>query len=205
MAWPMFCTAFLLLAALLFLHFQVILSPQKSSLADSGSSTMDVSCPTNDFDTEKRVTFGRKSVTVFGWPSTGGIVIKESANIVDLTFLGAHRLRASRRAATDAEEDAFCDKLRKLGAKWWEDEQSYNDVLIGAREPTELEERELVMAWPNSGGVWVLTFPTQNAIPKDFGRINMALDMAERSSVMQEYGAIYFDNPDQAAHFWSAN
>ena len=166
---------------------------------------MDVSCPTNTFDTDKRATFGRRGVTVFGWPSTGGIIIKESANVVDLIYLGADRLHASRRAATGAEEDNFCDKLRKLGARWWEDEQSYNDVLIGAREPTELEERELITAWPNSGGVWVLTFSTQNAIPKDFGRIHMALNMAERSSVMKEYGAIYFDNSDQAAHFWNPN
>ena len=203
MTWPVFCTAFLLFAALIFLHFPSTLSLGKKSFVDWNLSAMDVSCPTNEFDTGKRAVFSRKGVKIFGWPSTGGTLIKESANIVDLTFLGADRLHPSRRAATNAEEDHFCDKLRKVGAKWWEDEQSYLDVAIGAREPTESEERELILAWPSNGGVWILTYPTESAIPKDFGRINMALDMDERSSVMKEYGATYFDHPDQAAHFWT--
>ena len=53
----------------------------------------------------------------------------------------------------------------------------------------EVEERELVMGWPSDGGgLWVLRCERQRDVPKDFGRVNLAVDMNERCQVIREYG-----------------
>ena len=166
---------------------------------------MDFSCPTNRYDTSKRTIFTRRGETVYGWPSTGGVLIKEFASIVDMNFLDIDRLHVSRRSQSQDEEDAFCDRLRKTGANWWEDEESRNEVLLGARDPSDVEDRELVLGWPSQdlgGGVWVLMYATQDSIPSDFGRINLAIVMDEKCAVMEELGATFYEDPAQAAHLW---
>ena len=161
---------------------------------------MATSCPPQKFDVAKRTTFGRYAAQVFGWPSSGGVVIKEFANAVDLDFLDVDRFHRSGKAASSAEEDVFCDKLYRIGAKWWQDEDDFNDVDLGMRERTADEERESIFGYPSTGGVWMLSFPTQREIPRDIGRINMARNMEERCAVMKEYGATFFDDADQAPY-----
>lgn len=187
-----FWMIFGLLTLLLYLHVTSV------SIAYRAIA-MDLSCPSNEYVTNKRTTFGRVTATVFGWPSTGGVIVKDAANSVDLVFLGVDRLHASERAATAAEEDAFCEKLYLIGANWWEDEDDYNNVQLGARRRSPVEEQELVFGYPANGGVWVLTYANRNDIPMDFGRINMARDMDERCSIMREYGATYYDDAGQAS------
>lgn len=36
------------------------------------------------------------------------------------------------------------------------------------RDATELESREMVFAWPTSGGAWVLRFDQRKKLPRDF-------------------------------------
>ena len=156
---------------------------------------MDTTCHMTAYDTTKRTQFGSTGVSVFEWPSSDGVLIKEPADVVDLQFLGVNRLEASQRSQDPSEEDAFSQKMRKIGAKWWASEQNYVKVLIGERERTKVEERELVMGWPGSGGVWILRYERQRDIPKDFGRLHMALDMDERSQVIRKYGGKFVEDP----------
>ena len=69
---------------------------------------------------------------------------------------------------------------------------------LGVRERTELEKRVLVFGWPSDGvGVWMLRFATEIELPRDFGRLGMAISMDERVKVMKEYGAVFYKNPNE--------
>lgn len=66
---------------------------------------------------------------------------------------------------------------------------------IGVRERIELERRVLEFRCPTDGaGVWVLRFGHQREVPKDFGRIGLAVTMDERVQVMKEYGALFYES-----------
>ncbi len=77
-------------------------------------------------------------------------------------------------------------------------EQEWIDVQLGVRERTELEKRVLVFGRPNGGvGVWVLRFASEREMPRDFGRVGMAISMDERVEVMKEHGAMFYESPDE--------
>lgn len=103
----------------------------------------------------------------------------------------------TQRSTNVVEEDVFCERMRRIGATWWASEQEYNDVLLGARERTESESRVLVFGWPEDGkGVWVLRYEREVATPRDFGRLQLAMNMNERCRMMQDFGATFY--PDLA-------
>lgn len=56
------------------------------------------SCPMTKYTTNRRSEFGWNGCAVFGWPSTGGVLIKEPADIVDLEFLGVDRFQPLSRS-----------------------------------------------------------------------------------------------------------
>ena len=143
----------------------------------------------------KRLTFGRGGCTVFGWPSSGGM-LRKSVDAVELEYLGLDRFQESTRSQTPAEEDAFCQKMRKLGAKWWRNEEHYFDVLLGELEMTEEEAVQLEVGWPAAGGVWVLRSQSKRTLPKDIGQIHMALNMEERCRVIEKLGGKFYVNPE---------
>lgn len=157
------------------------------------------SCPPNPpLSTTKRTAFGcLPGCTVYGYPSSGGVLIKE-ADIVDMQFLSLDRFRPSQRSINIVEEDEFCALMRRLGATWWANEQEWIDVQLGVRERTELEKRVLVFGWPSDGvGVWVLRFASEREVPRDFGRVGMAISMDERVKVMKEYGAVFYEDTNE--------
>jgi hypothetical protein len=90
-------------------------------------------------------------------------------------------------------EDAFCDRLRRIGATWWASEQESQDVLAGLRKATEVESKVLVFGWPSDmSGVWVLRYASEDEVPEDFGMVRMALDMDEKIEAMRKFGAEFF-------------
>lgn len=153
------------------------------------------SCPQSEpLSTTKRTIYGRRGCTVYGWPSTGGVLIK-GADIVDLIFLSLDRFHASKRSSNMFEEDRFCAQMRRIGATWWASEQEWMDVLFGMRDATETEKRILEFGWPSNGsGVWVLRYATEREVPKDFGRVRVAVTMDERVEIMREYGANFYED-----------
>lgn len=180
-------------------------------------------------DSTRRVEFTDTSVSIFGWPSRGGVIILSDATHVDFTFLGLSRTnppltRRSRSTAIasrdddkdqrdsgtansgkdtgssqsaereeeeeeekegdENEEDAFCQRLLLLGAKWWDNEKRYQfvdhfaagiqpfveDVEEGRiAEPTLRERRWMKVGWEHAaaanastagGGFWILDCDT---------------------------------------------
>lgn len=189
----------------LFTHPLILIRPSRwlstitSSSIDGPSGRMgdypSGSCPQDPpRDTTKRTAFGRLGCLVYGYPSSGGVLIKQ-ASIVDLHFLSLDHLHPSQRSSNVLEEDRFCDLMRRLGATWWASEQEWVDVKLGVRQKTEREKRVLEFGWPTDGvGVWVLRFASEREVPKDFGRVKLAVNMDERVQVMREYGAVFYED-----------
>ncbi|KAL2803068.1 hypothetical protein BJX63DRAFT_425576 [Aspergillus granulosus] len=124
---------------------------------------------------------------VYSYPSTGGVLIKEGADLVDMLFLSIPRSRVSERAPSADEEDRFCNLMRRTGATWWPSKEEW----IG-------EKKVLVFGWPTDGvGVWVLRFPSAREVPRDFGRMSLAMNMEERIQIMREYGATFVEDVTQ--------
>jgi hypothetical protein len=133
-------------------------------------------------------------------PSTGGILVKVKANVLDMDFLSLPRIRAVERSYDSAEEDAFCKRLRRVGATWWlfNEEWHYNlrhnhDELV-----TDEQKRIMVYGWPADGrGLWVLKYEQVDDLPDDFGKVRMAADMEEKIEAMKALGAEFMADPDE--------
>lgn len=155
------------------------------------------SCPTitpPPISTERTI-FGTDGCTVYGYPSAGGVLIKEAADLVDMLFLSLPRSHASPRSPSAADEDRFCNLMRRTGAKLWPSTQDWIEAQIGMRDVTEEEEKVLVFGWPADGvGVWVLRFASARQVPEDYGRMGFAMDMEERIQMMREYGAVFVED-----------
>ena len=172
--------------------------------------------PTSNTDPTRRIEFTDTNVSIFGWPSRGGVIILNDATHVDFIFLRLsttnpprkRRLHSSSTSGGDAtslpsgdasaatgglqgneddEEDAFCQRLLLLGAKWWDSEKRYQfvdrfgagmqpfveDVEEGrVEEPTLRERRWVKVGWERvasnpskmdtsgTGGFWALDCDT---------------------------------------------
>jgi len=148
----------------------------------------------------KRAKYGGWGCTLYGWPSSGGVVIREQADLVELRYLGLDpfNMPTSRHADPD-DEDKFCVALRKIGGKWWRSEQRSIDVWVGDLHPdtmpTEEEEREVYIGWPKEGGVLVLE-GNESAIPPEVGMLRMVGSMEERCWLLRDkLGAVYYADP----------
>ncbi|KAE8162974.1 hypothetical protein BDV40DRAFT_263931 [Aspergillus tamarii] len=140
-----------------------------------------------------RTLFRAQGCTVYGYPSTGRVLIKE-ADLLDLLFLSLPRSPASQRSSSADEEDRFCNLLRRTGATFWPSKHDRLEVLICMRESTEEEEKIMVYGWPTDGvGVWVLRFKSTDKLPKGFGRVSFAMNMEEKIQIMREYGATFVE------------
>src|SRR4051812_27265136 len=68
-----------------------------------------------------RISFDTPTITVYGWPSRGGVIKLEDASPADSDFLDLDRRDPPMlRHKSREEEDGFCQKLLLLGAKWWD-------------------------------------------------------------------------------------
>ncbi|TGO79005.1 hypothetical protein BELL_0046g00040 [Botrytis elliptica] len=162
------------------------------------------------FNYTMRTIFDTIGCTIYGYPSTSGIFIKENANIVDMSFLSLNRLHPTQRSHDPIEEDEFCVLMRKIGAIWWSSERhhtiewaslddAYQEASVPSSMLTNAQKRNSIFGWPTDGeGVWVLRYDThermKNLLPRDLGRINLAVDMDERVEIMREYDATFYEN-----------
>jgi hypothetical protein len=84
----------------------------------------------------------RDSVSVWAWPSRGGLIVLERATPVDFTFLGFDAVHPPPRRDRDQDaEDGLCQKLLLLGAKWFDSEARYRFVAGVAED----DERDLLV------------------------------------------------------------
>lgn len=164
----------------------------------SDESQHGFSCPTNPpLSVTDRTEFGERGCLIYGYPSSGGVLIKE-ANLLDMLFLSLARSQASHRASSPDEEDTFCNLMRRTGATLWPSKEDWIDVELGIRDATEEEKKVVVFGWPMDGvGVWVLRFTSARQLPRDFGRIAFAMNMEEKIRIMKEYGATFVEDVTQ--------
>ncbi|OQO12004.1 hypothetical protein B0A48_02643 [Cryoendolithus antarcticus] len=145
----------------------------------------------------QRTVFGSRGCNIYGYPSSGGIWLKE-ADVLDLLYLSLSRSEVCHRSTDPNEEDEFCDRLRRVGAKWWVSRWDWANATIGAREATEEELKVVMYGWPAEGaGVWVLRYESKHDVPDDFGRLRLALTMEESIARMREYGAEFTEDASQ--------
>ncbi|GAB1200784.1 hypothetical protein APSETT444_010163 [Aspergillus pseudonomiae] len=131
---------------------------------------------------------------IYGYPSTGGVLIKK-ADLLDMLFLSLPCSHVSQRSPSVDDEDRFCNLLRRTGATFWPSREDWFDTQMGLREITEEEEKVIVYGWPTDGvGVWVLRFKSVEQLPRDFGRISLAMNMEEKIQIMREYGATFVED-----------
>lgn len=155
------------------------------------------SCSIIPRSTTERTDFSTLGCMVYGYPSTGGFLVKE-ADLLDMLFLSLPRSYVSQRSPSADEEDRFCSLLRRTGATFWPSKRDWFNVQVGLREITEEEEKVIVYGWPTDEvGVWVLRFRSARELPDDFGRMRLAMNMEEKIQIMREYGATFVENVTQ--------
>lgn len=168
-----------------------------------------MSCP---YDSTVRTNFGDTEVSIYAWPSKGGVIILNKADAVDFDFLGLNPLDPPlKRLNEQKEEDAFCQRLLLLGAKWWDSEARHSIIVaieegatragdgsfVVAKQPaaTMREKRFVKVGWPSTGGLWVAEFDTvfagvdeeDNLLPEAPSRFQMARTMDERCDMLRDH------------------
>jgi hypothetical protein len=165
--------------------------------------------------TNVRSFFSQTACHIHGHPSSGDILIKRSANLVDLQFLSLPRNISTYRSENADEEDAFCDLMRRIGATWWESEAVFRRALVGEDaydgDPAEDEKDPVVRAankaraqrfvtfgWPTDGvGVWVLRFERRVRRPTDYGKMGFATSMRGRIELIKQFSAEFVEDLSQ--------
>ncbi|KAK1671226.1 hypothetical protein BDP55DRAFT_507629, partial [Colletotrichum godetiae] len=146
-----------------------------------------------------RTSFGLRSGTVVrGWPSHGGIFFLNDCLGVDLEFLRLDRFEPALRSEDQAEEDAHCQRMRMLGAVWFESEHPYeleDYSNFGDYPITSRRSDHVIAGYPATGGVWVLRTFEEDGLKIGLGRIKNANDMEERCRVIQRLGGVFYEDP----------
>ncbi|KAF2417241.1 hypothetical protein EJ08DRAFT_643613 [Tothia fuscella] len=167
-------------------------------------------CP---YDPKIRTRFGDTGVSLFAWRARGGVIVLDDAEAMDFRCLGFEPLNPpNTRFEDQAKEDAFCQRLLLLGAKWWDNQarhssvteleraatgRGYSEIWTEEDEPaiTMSEKRWIKVAWPSTGGLWVAEFDTSwatidemdNLAPEDVARLRLAQTMDERACILQNH------------------
>ena len=181
------------------------------------SPRKEIACgPLCPYDFSLRSRFHDEVAGIYGWPSPGGVIILNNAQAIDFEFVGLNPLdpQLERDEHQDAE-DAFCQRLLLLGAKWWDSVMRYdvvakmkagiptNDNRRGIRfgphpPPTIRERRWVCVGWPSTGGLWVADFDVtwggqvedEDDLPPEgvgLARVYLARSMDERCEILQKY------------------
>ncbi|KAI0531655.1 hypothetical protein GGR58DRAFT_524228 [Xylaria digitata] len=144
--------------------------------------------------TTRRVIFSAHSTYVYGYPSSGGVLVLPFCNGVDLSFLGLSRFDPAERE-DPAEEDLHCTRMRKLGAWWFASVYEYETMEFFS-PGTRARKMLVVAAWPQSGpGVWVLAMRVIEASQRGLGRVWNASSIDERCEVVKILGGKFYHDP----------
>jgi hypothetical protein len=67
---------------------------------------------------------------VYGYPPSGGVLIREAV-AVELLHLGLDRFKEAERSLNTAEEDGFCKRLHQIGASRWASRAEWSGAPLG--------------------------------------------------------------------------
>lgn len=160
--------------------------------------------PGQPFDTWRRAFFENEGCTIYAWPSRGGVIIKQNADLVDLAFLGFDRFSPPTHRFPDDEqenEDGFARMLLRTGGKFWRSQQRSANVAVNLEEGEGDELIWRFIGWepPNgSGGVWVFEYDVEEGEePTETGKLRMCITMEERCMVLKSLGAKFYADPKE--------
>ncbi|KIW10170.1 hypothetical protein PV08_11131 [Exophiala spinifera] len=160
------------------------------------------SCPPLTYNYTERYN-PRTGSFVFGYPSTGGVLIR-GLGPVELVHLGLDRFKDATRSPDADEEDEFCTRLWRLGAQWWASRGEMEEALLrqdSGGAPQKKLAWTVETGWPSSGqGVWVLEYDVEDRAHYELrvgaSLLNNCLDMDERCKVIENLGGTFYSNPD---------
>lgn len=144
---------------------------------------------------DKRLHF-RDTAVVYAWPSTGGRFELQNPSAFELDVLGIEDHLAERNKSADAmEEDAFVERLRRLGGTFYE-------YQYGIRRGEHLfDEIHTWLGWPedeeHEGGVWMLKAKWSERSDKMTGRIRLATTMQDRCRAIEICGGVFYASPTE--------
>lgn len=170
----------------------------------------------------ERVVFLEDSVSVWAWPSRGGLIVLERATSLDFDYLGLSTVNPplTRDEDKDAEDD-LCQRLLQLGAKWFDSRERYGFVAnVATGEEPEIEaiengeqpaptamERQWVSVAvkPDGTGFWIAEYEVamrgyqdkHNLVPRGATRVALARTMEEKCEILEMMGAKCFNDWDQ--------
>lgn len=187
----------LLTISSLFIYSNLSSRPEKSTNMASKSDEDDT-CPIPP--PNLRTQFGSRATLVRGFPSTGGIYLLDSADPVELDFLALDRFHETPRSSSDdpAAEDRFCQRMRAIGAQWFESEwEADKQPPFKVKDGRRVGRMETWLGWPDEegggGGVWVLEVEEFEGARKGVGgRIRNAKSMEERCSFIERLGGVFY-------------
>ena len=143
--------------------------------------------------------------TVYAWPSTGGRFELQNPSVFELDILGIEDCFAESNKSTDTiEEDAFVQRLRRLGGTFYEYRYGEkNKEHLGAEIHTWLGWLKIRS---KKGGVWVLKMERSETFTKMTGRIRLATTMQDRCRAIEICGGVFYASPTKSTWFqWSRN
>lgn len=127
---------------------------------------------------------------------------------VEMISIGLDRFHDTDRSLDQADEDAFCARLRTYGASFWKlpprwpENVNWCETLDSCVEPDKNVQLEL--GFTENGGVWMLDTSQgwDKYWPQSLGLHN-AVTMEERCTVLKDLGATYCESmqacPETAA------
>jgi hypothetical protein len=117
---------------------------------------------------------------------------------------GIHLEAPESRDQDQAQEDAFCTKLKMIGGKWWTDRQTFQKVTtLGDDDwsPDKEVLTQVYVGWPESGGVLVQE-ETEYEMPSQIGMLRLVTTMEERCRLLKDkLGATHYEDPMTYAGF----
>lgn len=144
-----------------------------------------------------RLQYSGWSTFLYGYPSTGGVWIT-SPHPVHLQYLGLDRFTplTSQRETDPVAEDEFCKSLKEIGAIWLRSHHAagIEKRSIAMSEPDSLPDH-VYIGWPKSGGVWFLKLADRERVSTQLGMLRMAMNMDEYCKVLEENGAVFYEDP----------
>ncbi|KAF7508526.1 hypothetical protein GJ744_009239 [Endocarpon pusillum] len=70
------------------------------------------------YSTDCRMEIGEQGLQHHGYPSSGGVIVRDNADIVELAYLGLDRLNPAEKRLRDQDaEDAYCGRSAGSGGK----------------------------------------------------------------------------------------
>ncbi|SPN96542.1 uncharacterized protein DNG_00065 [Cephalotrichum gorgonifer] len=152
-------------------------------------------------DKTRRVSFGSHSTIVYGHPSTGGVLVLEHCNGVDLNFLGLPRFETASSSDDPVAEDLHCARMRQLGAWYFRSVYEYDLASCGMGDEDLNNRKVVIAAWPQSGsGVWVLVIHRWERGERGEGVVRNAFSMDERCEVVKKLGGRFYSDPKECLH-----